>query len=373
MDSWLREGLKVQIQAYLAKTPAAELRELLNWLKIGNNLLAGIQYNPKTLKSFVYYQLAKFKAGLDVTKHKCGNGRPSIPKSKERQILRLSLNKEYRGLRPVSKRVGVSFNTVKNVLKKNNAKAYHKYKTQKLSDDHKIRRVEFSKWMLKNFGCARSNKPLGRLINTDFSAKIKINPTRNSKNDVIWAQSRDAAGDKLDCKEEKYSLGEMIWGGVSWRGLVPSDRPIFMSEFYKDYNPVPKTVNGNMYADLVRNYAAPAVQELYPEGNAYWQDDPATIHRCEAALTAVSESFDLRLDFTKQCPKFSDVWPIENVWGIVKERVAKRKCENLTQLKREITRVWRVIDSDKALQGKLMKSIPKRCKAVIQARGDQIR
>ena len=124
---------------------------------------------------------------------------------------------------------------------------------------------------------------------------------------------------------------------------------------------------------LVRNYAAPAVQELYPEGNAYWQDDPATIHRCEAALTAVSESFDLRLDFTKQCPKFSDVWPIENVWGVVKERVAKQKCENLTQLKREITRVWREIDSDKALLGKLMKSIPKRCKAVIQARGDQIR
>ena len=80
-----------------------------------------------------------------------------------------------------------------------------------------------------------------------------------------------------------------------------------MSEFYKDYNPVPKTVNGNMYADLVRNYAAPAVQELYPEGNAYWQDDPATIHRCEAALRAVSERFDLKLDFTKQCPKFSDV------------------------------------------------------------------
>ena len=107
MDSWLREGLKVQIQAYLVKTPAAELRELLNWLKIENNLLAGIQYNPKTLRSFVHYQLTKFKAGLDVTKHKCGNGRPSIPKSKERQILRLSLNKEYKVLRPVSERVGV--------------------------------------------------------------------------------------------------------------------------------------------------------------------------------------------------------------------------------------------------------------------------
>ena len=40
--------------------------------------------------------------------------------------------------------------------------------------------------------------------------------------------------------------------------------------------------------------------------------------------------FNKRLDHTKQCPKFLDVWPIENVWGIVKERVAKKKCENIS-------------------------------------------
>ena len=38
--------------------------------------------------------------------------------------------------------------------------------------------------------------------------------------------------------------------------------------------------------------------------------------------------FSKRLDHTKQCPKFWDVWPIENV--IVKERVAKKKCENIS-------------------------------------------
>ena len=56
------------------------------------------------------------------------------------------------------------------------------------------------------------------------------------------AMSREAAGDKLESKEEKYSVGDIIWGGVSCRGLVPSDKPVFMSDFYKDYNPVPKTL-----------------------------------------------------------------------------------------------------------------------------------
>ena len=73
-----------------------------------------------------------------------------------------------------------------------------------------------------------------------------------------------------------------------------------------------------MYADLVRDYAGPAVNELYPDGSPVWQDDPATIHRCQVALSAVDEVFAQRLDHKKQCPKFSDVWSIENVLGIVK-------------------------------------------------------
>ena len=67
-----------------------------------------------------------------------------------------------------------------------------------------------------------------------------------------------------------------------------------------------------MYADLVRDIAAPAVQELYLERDAICQDDPASINRCEAALTAVS--FNKQID---SCPKLSDVWTNENVWGIL--------------------------------------------------------
>ena len=89
-----------------------------------------------------------------------------------------------------------------------------------------------------------------------------------------------------------------------------SESPVFMSDFYKNYNPVSKNMNGAMYADLVRGYAAPAVEDLYPEGDAIWQDDPASIHRCAAALAAVNDSFNRRLDHEVQCPKFSDVWLI---------------------------------------------------------------
>ena len=116
MDSALKARLKGQIQAYMEKNPTAELREVRNWLETDNSLLVGRQYNPKTMKSFIFYQLRKFKAGSDVRKHAGGNGRPSISKRKENQILRLSLNKENAGLRPVAKLAGINYNTVRNVL-----------------------------------------------------------------------------------------------------------------------------------------------------------------------------------------------------------------------------------------------------------------
>ena len=69
------------------------------------------------------------------------------------------------------KRVGVHHTTVRNVLKTSGAKPCPKYKTQKLSAIHKVKRVDFSEWILKHFGCTRSQHKLRFLVNTDFTTK----------------------------------------------------------------------------------------------------------------------------------------------------------------------------------------------------------
>ena len=181
MNSQQRSRIKRQIQGYLEKHPQAELRQVREWLLEGNQVVDLTEMNPATLKSFIFYQIKKFHGGLDVTKHAGNNGRPQIAGRKQGQIRRLMINKEHRGIRTVASRVGVSYQTVANVMKKSGAKPYHKYRAQKLSQAHKERRVTFSKWMLKNFGSPRAGRNLGLLINTDCSAKIRVNPTRNSK------------------------------------------------------------------------------------------------------------------------------------------------------------------------------------------------
>ena len=56
---------------------------------------------------------------------------------------------------------------------------------------------------------------------TDFSAKIRVNPTRNSKNDVVWSHSRDEAGDKLEAEEEQRKTPPELMPrhGCAWARL----------------------------------------------------------------------------------------------------------------------------------------------------------
>ena len=104
-----------------------------------------------------------------------------------------------------------------------------------------------------------------RVVNTEFSAKIKISPSRNLKNYVVWALNRGDGGDLLTAPKEKFSQSEMIRGGVSSKGLVPSNRPIFVSKLVTVHIPKPKMVNSEMYSDMIRDKAGSAIHDIFPD------------------------------------------------------------------------------------------------------------
>ena len=125
-----------------------------------------------------------------------------------------------------------------------------------------------------------------------------------------------------------------------------------------------------MYAHMVRTIAVPAVKKMY--GNrAVWQDDPATIHRTPEALEACS-AFGTRIPHEHQAPKMADIWPIENVWAILKDRVKEKEPKTKAELKKVIIKVWKEMDRDKVLCRNLISSIPVRLQAVIDVGGRQI-
>ena len=49
-----------------------------------------------------------------------------------------------------------------------------------------------------------------------------------------------------------------------------------------EYEGNPNNINSNMYYAMIKEMVGPAVLEVYPEGNAIFQDDAASIHRTEA-------------------------------------------------------------------------------------------
>ena len=70
--------------------------------------------------------------------------------------------------------------------------------------------------------------------------------------------------------------------------------------------------------------------------------------------------------------KMADFWSIENVWSIVKGKIASKTTYTLQQLKKEIIIALKEIDSDKDLCRKLVNSIPKRAEAIIKKNGSPL-
>ncbi|CAF1371905.1 unnamed protein product [Rotaria sordida] len=145
-----------------------------------------------------------------------GSGRPPTTSSKQlsNKLKRLVLNKRRRSTRNVAPKMNVSkFTVLRNLKKLPN----HTIQHWKLNPQ-----LHLSKWQ--------------RLVNTDFSKSFRLTPQLNFKNDIIWCTSRQDA-DKHGgyYGRENFSPGVMLWGGISWNGLIPREAPVFIDEFLEGY------------------------------------------------------------------------------------------------------------------------------------------
>ena len=74
----------------------------------------------------------------------------------------------------------------------------------------------------------------------------------------------------------------------------------------------------------------------------------------------------------RQAPKRADVWPIENVWTLIKAEVNAMDPQTKEELRIFIKKSWaRMVKNDKLCK-KLIGSIPVRLQAVIKKEGRQV-
>ena len=97
-------------------------------------------------------------------------------------------------------------------------------------------RVESSLELLERYGFnVEEGSEWGRMVITDESSGVKLTGKRNAKMDRVWALSDKKAGHLLDFQTEKFDCQFMIWGGISYQGLIPSDGPIFMGDLKEEF------------------------------------------------------------------------------------------------------------------------------------------
>lgn len=268
--------------------------------------------------------------------------------------------------------------SVQKAIDKLGLQPYRRVKTQKLSLKNKQQRVLAAQILRTQFGYKKGRTWLwNKLINTDFSGIFTFQPFQNSKNDVIYARSRkEIPPALLAAPKDKYPKGIMFWGAISYYGLIPAEGPINFTEWLKNQRQPGQHgrmyMNGERYAKFLREVAIPAVAEVVGdiEGeDVYWQDDQDTKQRTAVATDTVNEFFVNRVE--RDCDgKFADVWPIENVWGILKEKVRGKTFANSDELIESINEEWQNITVTTCKS--MIDKIPSRLKKVIDAQGEQV-
>ena len=171
---------------------------------------------------------------------------------------------------------------------------------------------------------------------------------RRTKNEEI----KEAHTNQLVKNPEK----RMFWGSFSYSG-VGSLRPI------------KGTMNADSYMQIVKNNIHQDMDEAFPNSEGILQQDLAPCHRANKVKTLFSEMGIHLLDWPGNSP---DLNPIENLWAIVKLEARKRDCTTLDKMTQAIIVIW-FDPKMKQHCSKLVDSMPKRVKEVIQKRGGHIK
>lgn len=129
----------------------------------------------------------------------------------------------------------------------------------------------------------------------------------------------------------------------------------------------------HVYLDILQTVAKPSCEELFPadaEGDHdyMFQEDNDPKHTSKLCKRWKRTNMNqLNNEESSWPPQSPDLNPLENLWAILDKRTRDRKCNNEEELFQVLERAWREIPE--ATLRNLIESMPRRCAAVIKAKG----
>jgi len=183
-------------------------------------------------------------------------------------------------------------------------------------------------------------------------------------NRKVWI----GADDEVPRKQTvKYPTKIMVFGAIAWWGKTQLVRM-----------PAGLKITAAEYLDTLQNFTIPQVKILFggdPDdsdndskggGNRFeWVQDNASVHNAKVVKDWLSEQ---QWKTLSPWPAMSpDLNPIENVWGIMSQRLAGRSFDDGEDFWKAICDAWDAIDYNTIRS--LYDSLPKRYAAVIEEEG----
>ena len=104
-------------------------------------------------------------------------------------------------------------------------------------------------------------------------------------------------------------------------------------------------MTGHLYAEFLRDKAIPAVRKVVGDDfdNVFWQDDQNSKHRTQEAMDVINEFFQQRVEPEFGDAKLADVWAIENVIGMLKEKIRGVTFKTEQSLLNRVNKEWKKI------------------------------
>ena len=156
----------------------------------------------------------------------------------------------------------------------------------------------------------------------------------------------------------KHPTKVMFWSCFSFKGTC---RIHVMDGNHNSNGYIEQIINGQLKQQL---------QEWFPEGNGVFQQDNAPCHVSKKSLACFRDQGISLLEWPPSSP---DLNPIENLWAIIKCRLRKINAWTKDDIIHNFTDVWMNDPEIPKVCQNLVLSMPKRVKAVFEAKGHHSR
>src|SRR5215467_13503510 len=106
-------------------------------------------------------------------------------------------------------------------------------------------------------------------------------------------------------------------------------------------------MTGKLYAKFLSEVAIPEIKKVVGNLDDWiFQDDQDGKQTTKVATDVVDEFFIQRIEPKVGDAKFADVWPIENIWGILREKLRGRSFKSIDSVIRAVNVEWKKISKE---------------------------